>query len=129
MGCANLAGENRAEALALLRQIAARSGRPYDLAVQLWRLSMRRVDRDGDWIYHPLWLLWGALTDWAENKPAEAAQAEDIVVAAAEAFLAIMGHEAAERTYFDHWLYERIGYERPSATEAAEWEPPERVPD
>ena len=104
--------DSRADVLALLRRIAAGNNQPYDLGRRIWQLSMVKVDPAGDWVYHPLWLLWGALTDWVEVKPAETAQAEDAMVEAAKGFLRVAGQETLERAFFDHWLYERLGYER-----------------
>lgn len=75
-----------------------------------------------DWIYHPLWLLWGVLTDWAEAKPEETEEAEATIRQAAQAFLPIADDDDALRLYFDRWLYvERGGfYARP--------EPPPKNP-
>jgi hypothetical protein len=108
--------DSRADILALLQRLAAGDNQPYDLGLQLWKLSMAQVDPAGDWVYYPLWLLWGALTDWVEVKPAETAQAEAAMVEAAKGFLSVVGQEARERAYFDHWLYERLGYERPDGS-------------
>ncbi len=104
--------DSRADALALLQRIATADNHPYDLAIQMWQFSMRKIDPDGDWAYFPLWLLWGALTDWVENKPTETMQAEEAMREAAKGFLNVAGDDASERAYFDHWLYERLGYER-----------------
>lgn len=101
--------ESRSEALGLLRRLAAGDDQPYNLGLDIWQLSLGHAE---DWIFWPLWLLWGALTDWVENKPTEATQAEEAMVEAAKAFLQIVGNEEREQAYFDYWLYERIGYER-----------------
>ena len=70
----------------------------------------------GDWIYHPLWLLWGVLTDWVEVKPEETDEAEATMREAAQAFLPIAEDDDALRLYFDQWLYEERGgfYVRPA---------------
>jgi hypothetical protein len=100
----------------LLRRLAGQDGEPYDIGRELWSLSMVRVDPSGDWIYHPSWLLWGALTDRVELNPAEAQDAEAEMVDAAREFLEVNGDPLRERAYFDRWLYERIGLDRPSTS-------------
>jgi hypothetical protein len=105
-------GESRSDYLSLLRRLVRRDGEPYDIARELWSLSMVRVDPSGDWIYFPSWLLWGALTDRVELEPDEAEDAEGDMVAAAGEFLEVNGDAPRERAYFDRWLYERIGLDR-----------------
>ena len=75
-----------------------------------------------DWIYGPLWQLWGALTDWVEVKPEQTEQAEAKMREAAHAFLPIADDDEALRLYFDQWLYAEEGgfYARP--------EPPPKNP-
>jgi hypothetical protein len=109
-------GEDRSDYLSLLRRLVSRDAKPYDIGRELWSLSMERVDPSGDWIYFPSWLLWGALTDRVELKPAEAHDAEADMVDAAREFLEVHGDPPSERAYFDRWLYERIGLERPSTS-------------
>ena len=104
----------RADYLSLLRRLATAESPSYPLALELWKLSMKRVPEFADdWIYHPSWLLWGALTDWVEVKPQERTEAEAAMVEAAKEFLAASGDPAAEQEYFDRWLYDRCGYPRP----------------
>jgi hypothetical protein len=63
---------------------------------------------------HALWLIWGSLTDWVENRPAEAAKAEAEMRRAAAEWLAVPDDdEALWRPFFDRWVYEEIGYTRP----------------
>jgi len=103
--------ESRSEALGLLRRLAAGDDQPYNLGLCIWQLSMGHAK---NWVFYLLWLLWGALTDWIENKPMEATQAEEAMVQAANEFLQIVGDGEREHAYVDYWLYGRIGYERPA---------------
>ena len=48
---------------------------PYDWGAKIWSLAMRNASESSDTIW-PLWLIWGALTDWVEVKPAEKSTAE-----------------------------------------------------
>jgi hypothetical protein len=104
--------EDRSAYLDLLRRLKNGDGDAYDLGRKLLGLSMQRSE--GDWIYYPSWLLWGGLTDWVENKPEEKEQAAAAMVEAACEFLEVNGSATREREYFDRWLYERIGYQRPT---------------
>ena len=61
-----------------------------------------------------LWALWGGLTDWVEVKPQETAEAENAMVEAAKQWLALSEDQAAREQYYEHWLYEVVGYERPT---------------
>jgi hypothetical protein len=112
-----MSSDGRAELIALLQRLATGDGRPHDLGLEVWALSMGKVSPDGDWIDYPLWPLWGGLTDWVERKTAETAQAEQAMVESAQEFLCAAGHEDLERAYFDRWLYDRLGYTRPAAAD------------
>lgn len=110
--------QSRSEHLALLRRLVTAEGGRYEIGQRIWSLSMGRAadDPSGDWIYYPSWLLWGALTDQVELKPAETEAAEADMLDAAREFLEVNGEPPAERAYFDRWLYERMGYDRPSSS-------------
>jgi hypothetical protein len=105
----------------LIAEVAEAQVNTYDRASEVWQYSFGVVGEE-DWIYHPLWLLWGALTDWVEMEPEETEQAEAAMREAAQAFLPISDDDDALRLYFDRWLYEeRAGfYARP--------EPPPKNP-
>jgi hypothetical protein len=110
--------ETKGELRSLLERIASSEAvdDAYTLASDAWKYSMSRVELEGDWIFHPMWLLWGGLTDWAELKPEEAQDAAISMRRAASEFLAIdPADEPAQRAYFDVWLYEELGYERPNS--------------
>ena len=57
-----------------------------------------------------LWLMWGALTDWVENKPEEQPQAEAFMLRAAREWLALGEEKYALTAYFDRCLCDELGY-------------------
>jgi len=86
---------------------------PYEVALRIWGDSMGAVS-ESCVLAHPMWLLWGALTDWVECKPEETELAKTQMVRAAQAWLALDRTDSATvDRYFDYWLYEVCGYERP----------------
>lgn len=90
---------------------------PYDPALEIWRLAMGEwPGRDGDEACISLHLIWGALTDWVELRPAETAQAETHMITAAREWLTVEGDQQAEAGYFDRWVHDILGYERPAPT-------------
>lgn len=94
------------------------SGRvtPYDAGSEMWGLAMGSVGPGTDGEHcHALWLVWGALTDWVEVKPDEEVAAQAAMRRAAAEWLDAREDETAWRAYFDRWLYEELGYERPGA--------------
>lgn len=84
--------------------------RPYDAAWAVWAKAAS-ITTSPDLI-HPLWLIWGALTDWAENRPAEKSLAESAMIRAAQEWLSLPD-TAARKAYLDRWIYDEMGYERP----------------
>jgi hypothetical protein len=106
---------DRVKITELIVDVARSEDYTYDRASEVWSQSFRAVGGE-DWIYHPLWLLWGALTDWVEVTPEETDEAEATMREAARAFLPIADDDAALRLYFDRWLYEERGglYARPA---------------
>ena len=97
---------------ACMRLIVSRRGPPYRAAWRMWGTAMRHAT-DPETIMWPLWLIWGALTDWVEQKPAEAEQAESAMIRAAQEWLSLPENAEAQRAYFDRWLYDELGYEKP----------------
>ena len=95
-----------------MRLIVSRDGSPYRAGVRIWATAMTHSP-ESDAILYPLWLLWGALTDRIERKPAETEQAESAMRRAAREWLSLPDSLEAQRAYFDRWLYEEMGYERP----------------
>ena len=88
---------------------------PYEAGRAIWAaaLGASGSGRDGSHCW-ALWLLWGSLTDWVENKPTEAAEAEAAMRRAAAEWLDVVDDELRWRQYFERWLYDEMGYERKS---------------
>jgi len=115
------------QALARLRDLAAAlptSDAPYEIARNIhfgamagipgtWEELDEHQKRLNDQL-HALWLLWGSLTDWVENKPRETSEAEQAMRRAAGEWLPVVDDETAWRAYFDRWLYDEMGYARPA---------------
>ena len=101
---------------ACIRLIVSRRGSAYRAAWRIWGTAMRHAT-ESNTIMWPLWLMWGALTDWVEQRPAEAEQAESAMVRAAREWLVLPESGEAQRAYFDRWLYDELGYERPEHAE------------
>jgi len=101
---------------ACMRLIVSRRGSAYRAAWGIWGTAMVHAT-DSNTIMWPLWLIWGALTDWVEQKPAEAEQAESSMIRAAEEWLSLPESAEAQRAYFDRWLYDELGDERPQHAE------------
>jgi hypothetical protein len=95
-------------------------GAVYPIARQIWAeaLGGGNVDEGGpaNDQRHAMWLLWGSLTDWVENKPDQAGTAEAAMRRAAHEWLTVLDDEVLWRPYFDRWLYEEMGYARPGAS-------------
>ena len=104
------------DALAALRQrardIVAGRAKPYTAGRAMRSEALAADDETGQ--CHALWLLWGALTDWVENKPAEIDEAEAAMRRAATEWLEVADDELRWRPYFDRWLYDECGYTRRS---------------
>jgi hypothetical protein len=99
----------------LMRLIVARRGSAFRAGRRIWATAMHHAPESTE-IMRPLWLLWGSLTDWVEVKAAETDQAESAMRRAAQEWLALTDNAEAQRAYFDRWLYEEMGYERPKPT-------------
>lgn len=106
-----------AEAIALthcenqMRLLVAGKVPPYDAAWEIWSKAMSTVHPSCE-VMHAMWLIWGALTDWVENRPDERAMAEAAMVRAAQEWLSLP--DVTERkAYLDRWVYDEMGYERP----------------
>lgn len=60
------------------------------------------------------YVLWGGLTDRLELKPEEGADALTAMRQAATEWQAVKDDSTARDEYFDRWLYDVLGLERPA---------------
>ena len=85
---------------------------PYDAAWNIWGKAMLGVSAKPNAL-HPLWLIWGALTDWVEMHPEETPRAELKMRQAAKEWLELNHDDAAqEKAYCDRWVYDETGCAR-----------------
>jgi hypothetical protein len=83
---------------------------PYASGLKIWGAAMSVTDSPD--LMHPLWLIWGALTDWVENRPGEQVAAEAAMLRASREWLAIAASdEKSKSSYLDRWVYQEMGYE------------------
>ena len=95
-----------------MRTLASNADSPYETGLAIWRTAMDHTPSLPDEM-HPLWLIWGALTDWVETRPQEREQAEEAMRRAAREWLSLDLNDAtAKAAYLDRWVYEELGYER-----------------
>ena len=70
----------------------------------------------------PLWLMWGSLTDAIDGPgagdPEVVAWGMDGLRRAAVEWLALEDEPECRRRYFDRWVYDECGYQRPGAEES-----------
>lgn len=77
---------------------------PYDMAVQLWADSGRAIWAGA--LADGLCAVWGALTDWAEQKPTEAGLASTEMKSAARGWLELdLQNQEAASAYFRLWMH------------------------
>jgi len=97
-----------------VRQIADGSGSPSELGVQIWAMTLTHKEGIQD-VARPLSLIFGHLTDpvdWpGREHEIDAAEAE--IKRAANEWLVVADDPKGRDRYFDRWLYEECGYERP----------------
>lgn len=87
---------------------------PYDGGWKIWGMAGKHAQESPDTLW-PLWLIWGALTDWVEVRPTEKTAAEQKMLMAAREWLALQqGDIAARDRYLDRWVHDEMGYERKS---------------
>jgi hypothetical protein len=83
----------------------------YDAAWNIWGKAMSLVPESPN-VMHPFWLIWGAITDWVENRPAERLEAETKMRQAAQQWFEINRDDVASvKSYCDRWVYDEMGYE------------------
>jgi hypothetical protein len=94
-----------------MHRMVAGGAVPYDCARNIWSTAMSVTTSPE--VMHPMWLIWGALTDWVENRPEEIRQAECAMLRAANEWLAIDRDDHVQRkAYLDRWVFDEMGYER-----------------
>lgn len=103
----------------LATDLVANREEPYPIAREIHGEAMRGgTSKEGmspaNDQRHAMWLLWGSLTDWVENKPEETTEVEETMRRAPREWLEVVDDEARWRPYFDRWLYDEMGYERPT---------------
>jgi hypothetical protein len=85
---------------------------PYSAGWEIWGIAGREAPNSTELLW-PLWLIWGALTDWVENIPQEKAEAEKEMLRAAREWLSLdQSDSIARKSYLDSWVYDEMGYER-----------------
>ena len=95
-----------------MHRIIAGKSIAYDCGWNIWGKALSLASKSPD-VMHPLWLIWGALTDWVENRPEERGLAEAEMLRAAREWLALDRLSRSERDeYLQRWVYEEMGYER-----------------
>ncbi len=84
----------------------------YECAWNIWQTAMKLSIESPD-VMHPLWLIWGALTDWVENQPTATEDAErEMRRAATEWFELDQTDKFQLTSYLDRWVFEEMGYQR-----------------
>ena len=88
-----------------MRKIVDGEDSAFDSGWRIWGEAFNHVDKSPD-ILWPMWLLWGALTDWVEVKPDEVDQANAAMRRAAREWLRLPRDSDSIRQFFDRWLDE-----------------------
>lgn len=97
-----------------MRLLLAGSGTQCEHGYNIWKSAMNIAHHDPE-IMWPMWLIWGALTDWIENRPEETKTAEEKMSQAAREWIELNSESPqAMNAYFDRWVYDEMGYERDS---------------
>jgi hypothetical protein len=95
-----------------MRKMLSGEAEPYSCGWEIWGTAFKNADKSME-VMWPLWLIWGALTDWAENGPQEKTKAEAEMLRAAREWLSLDRTDpAARKAYLDRWVYDEMGYER-----------------
>jgi hypothetical protein len=97
-----------------MRAIVAGDGDPYEAGWRIWGEAFSLAPQSNDLMW-PLWLLWGALTDWVEVNPEETDKAHAAMRRAAREWLSLNDDESSRQKYFHRWLFDELGYEKREA--------------
>jgi len=84
----------------------------YEAGLAIWGRAFSLAGDSKDLMW-PMWLIWGALTDWVEVKPNEATTARESMLRAAREWLSLEQSPSERKDYFDRWLFDELGHERP----------------
>ena len=95
-----------------MRGILSGEEEPYEAGREIWSQAFMAA-KDSKELMWPLWLLWGALTDWVEVRPKEKDQAYEAMRRASREWLALAHDSTLHKPYFERWLYEELDCERP----------------
>jgi hypothetical protein len=89
---------------------------PYTVGRKIWEIAFAHASISPEVVW-PMWLIWGALTDWVELKPEKEEKAKKEMLRASVEWLAI-GRDDSDlrRAYLDRWVYDELGIERKSAS-------------
>src|SRR4051812_48592615 len=89
---------------------------PYSSGRKIWEIAFVHASISPDVVW-PMWLIWGALTDWVDMKPEEGARAKQEMRRASREWLALDGDDAdLRRAYFDRWVHDELHIERKPAS-------------
>ena len=97
-----------------MRSITSRDADPCEAGRRIWAEAFPLAGESKDLMW-PLWLQWGGLTDWIAMKPEETHRAQEAMRRASREWLLGDGQASSRRAYFEKWLYEELGLERPRA--------------
>jgi hypothetical protein len=99
-----------------MRRMIDGDASPYDVGWIIWETAMSVLSSPE--LMHPLWLIWGSLTDWVECRPEDSAQTEATMVRAAKEWLSLPSQESSvRRAYLERWVYDELGYDRNAPTQ------------
>jgi hypothetical protein len=107
-----LVSEGLDEINSRLRKMVAGEAEIYETGWNVWKKAFSLATKSEE-LMHPLWLIWGALTDWHELRPEEKNKSEEAMLRAASEWLNIYNtSNQHRRDYFQHWIYDELGYKQ-----------------
>ena len=97
-----------------MRKITAGLTKTHDSGNRIWETAFHLAKESPDLMW-PMMLLWNALTSlFDELIHEEKAKREAAMVQAAHEWLTLDTDTLSRETYFNHWLYEELGYDKTS---------------
>jgi hypothetical protein len=89
---------------------------PYSAGRKIWEIAFTHASISPDVVW-PLWLIWGALTDWVEVGPEEEEKAKKEMLRASGEWLALNRLDAnLRRAHLDRWVRDELSIERKSTS-------------